>query len=152
LTGGRGVDHVLEVGGKDTLGRALTSLCFGGQLHLIGGVSGFSTDLPLGPMAQSNARVRRIFVGSVSMLEAMNRALSLHKVHPVVDRTFRFDEVRRALELMQTASHFGKDRTHCMTSARAFSCEEIGGQRLEGSRHRRRIASKGRSLIATVMF
>jgi NADPH:quinone reductase-like Zn-dependent oxidoreductase len=107
-TCGRGVDHVLEVGGKDTLGRALTSLCYGGQLHLIGGVSGFSTDIPLGLMAQNNARVRRIFVGSVSMFEAMNRALSLHRVRPVVDQTFRFDEARAALEHMQKASHFGK--------------------------------------------
>jgi NADPH:quinone reductase-like Zn-dependent oxidoreductase len=107
-TSGRGVDHVLEVGGKDTLGRALRSLCYGGQLHLIGGVSGFSTELPLGPMAQSNARVRRIFVGSVSMFEAMNRALSLHRVRPVVDRTFRFDEARAALEDLEKASHFGK--------------------------------------------
>jgi NADPH:quinone reductase-like Zn-dependent oxidoreductase len=44
LTGGEGVDHVLEVGGKDTLGRALASLRYGGQVHLIGGVSGFSTE------------------------------------------------------------------------------------------------------------
>jgi NADPH:quinone reductase-like Zn-dependent oxidoreductase len=108
MTGGRGVEHVLEVGGKDTLGRALASLCFGGQLHLIGGVSGFSTEIPLGPMAQTNARVRRIFVGSVSMFEAMNRALSLHRVRPVVDQRFRFDEVRAALEHLQSASHFGK--------------------------------------------
>jgi NADPH:quinone reductase-like Zn-dependent oxidoreductase len=107
-TDGRGVDHVLEVGGKDTLGRALASLSFGGQLHLIGGVSGFSTELPLGPMAQTNARVRRIYVGSVSMFESMNRALSLHRVRPVMDRSFRFDEVRAALEYLQSASHFGK--------------------------------------------
>jgi NADPH:quinone reductase-like Zn-dependent oxidoreductase len=108
MTGGRGVDHVLEVGGKDTLGRALTSLRFGGQLHIIGGVSGSSSEIPLGPMAQTNARVRRIYVGSVSMFEAMNRALSLHRVHPVVDRSFRFADVRAALEHMQSASHFGK--------------------------------------------
>jgi NADPH:quinone reductase-like Zn-dependent oxidoreductase len=108
LTGGQGVDHVLEVGGKGTLARALASLRYGAQLHLIGGVSGFATELPLGPMAQNNARVRRIFVGSVSMFEAMNRALSLHRLHPVIDRTFRFDEARTALEHLQTGSHFGK--------------------------------------------
>ena len=108
LTGGRGVDHVLEVGGKDTLGRSLASLRYGGQLHMIGGVSGFSTELPLGPMAQNNVRLRRIFVGPVTMFEAMNRALSLHRVRPIVDRTFRFDEARAALEHMQKASHFGK--------------------------------------------
>jgi NADPH:quinone reductase-like Zn-dependent oxidoreductase len=108
LTGGRGVDHVLEVGGKDTLARSMASLRYGGQLHMIGGVSGFSTELPLGLMAQNNVRVRRIFVGSVSMFEAMNQALSLHRLRPIVDRTFRFDEARAALEHMQTASHFGK--------------------------------------------
>ena len=107
-TGGRGVDHVLEVGGRDTIGRALASLCYGGQMHLIGGVSGFATEIPLGPMAQTSARVRRIFVGSVAMFEAMNRALTLHRVRPVVDRTFRLDEAREALETMQKASHFGK--------------------------------------------
>lgn len=108
LTDGRGVDHVLEVGGKDTLGRALGSLCHGGQLHLIGGVSGVATDLPLGAMAATSARVRRIYVGSVSMFEAMNRALELHRVHPVVDRVFGFEQFVPALEHMQGGSHFGK--------------------------------------------
>jgi NADPH:quinone reductase-like Zn-dependent oxidoreductase len=108
LTQDRGVDHVLEVGGKDTLGRALAALCHGGQLHLIGGVSGISTDLPLGPMAATAARVRRIYVGSVSMFEAMNRAIRAHRLRPVVDRTFVFEEARRAFEHMQGASHFGK--------------------------------------------
>jgi NADPH:quinone reductase-like Zn-dependent oxidoreductase len=59
-------------------------------------------------MAQTNARVRRIYVGSVSMFEAMNRALSLHCVRPVVDRCFGFDQARAALEFLQTGAHFGK--------------------------------------------
>jgi NADPH:quinone reductase-like Zn-dependent oxidoreductase len=108
LTAGEGVDHVLEVGGKDTLSRALASLRYGGQVHLIGGVSGFATELPLGPMAAAGARVRRIYVGSVAMLEAMNRALSLHRTKPVVDRTFGFDEARAAIEQLKTGQHFGK--------------------------------------------
>jgi NADPH:quinone reductase-like Zn-dependent oxidoreductase len=108
LTGGRGVDHVLEVGGKETLGRALASMRYGGHLHVIGGVSGFATELPLGPMAQNDVRVRRIFVGPVSMFEAMNRALSFHRVRPLVDRTFRFDDARAALEHLEKGSHFGK--------------------------------------------
>ncbi len=108
LTHGEGVDHVLEVGGKDTLGRALASLRYGGRVHLIGGVSGFSTELPLGPMAAVNARVRRIYVGSVAMLESMNRALSLHRVKPVVDRTFAFEDARKAIEQLKTGQHFGK--------------------------------------------
>lgn len=108
VTSGRGVDHVLEVGGQGTLGRALASLGYGGQLHLIGGVSGFATELPLGPLAAVGARVRRIYVGSVRMFEAMNRALSLHGVRPVVDRTFGFDEAPAALAALKQGAHFGK--------------------------------------------
>jgi NADPH:quinone reductase-like Zn-dependent oxidoreductase len=59
-------------------------------------------------MAQVNARVRRIYVGSVSMFEAMNRALALHRIRPVVDRCFRFEEARAALEFLESGSHFGK--------------------------------------------
>jgi NADPH:quinone reductase-like Zn-dependent oxidoreductase len=107
-TSGQGVDHVLEVGGKDTLSRALASLRYGGQLHLIGGVSGFASELPLGPLTTASARVRRIYVGSVRMFEAMNRALTLHRVRPVVDRTFAFDEARAAIEALKKGAHFGK--------------------------------------------
>ena len=38
----------------------------------------------------------------------MNRALTLHRVRPVVDRTFPFDQAREALEHLRKASHFGK--------------------------------------------
>jgi NADPH:quinone reductase-like Zn-dependent oxidoreductase len=108
LTSGDGVDHVLEVGGKDTLARALASLRYGGQLHLIGGVSGFASDLPLAPMAAVGARVRRIYVGSVAMLEAMNRALSLHRTEPVVDQVFSFDQAPAAIAEIKKGLHFGK--------------------------------------------
>ncbi len=108
LTSGEGVDHVLEVGGKDTLGKALAAVRFGGQLHLIGGVSGFATELPLGPMAAANARVRRIFVGSVAMLEAMIRALTLHRTRPVVDRVYGFADAKAGLEYLKTGAHLGK--------------------------------------------
>jgi NADPH:quinone reductase-like Zn-dependent oxidoreductase len=108
LTSGEGVDHVLEVGGNGTLARAVASLRFGGQIHLIGGVSGRASELPLGPLGAVSGRVRRIYVGSVRMFEAMNRALTLHRVRPVVDRTFAFDDVRAALEALQKGAHVGK--------------------------------------------
>lgn len=108
LTNNGGVDHVIEVGGKDTMGKALSSLRYGGQMHLVGGVSGFATELPLGPMAAVSARVRRIYVGSIAMFEAMNRALSLHQTKPVIDKVYPFQDAKTALEHMQGAGHFGK--------------------------------------------
>jgi NADPH:quinone reductase-like Zn-dependent oxidoreductase len=108
LTSGEGVDHVLEVGGQDTMARAFACLRYGGQMHLIGGVSGNGADLPLGPLAASGARVRRLYVGSVRMLESMNRAVALHRLRPVIDRTFAFAEIRTAIETLKTGAHFGK--------------------------------------------
>jgi NADPH:quinone reductase-like Zn-dependent oxidoreductase len=96
------------VGGKDTIARALGSLRYGGALHIIGGVTGFATELPLGAMGAANARVRRLYVGSVAMFESMNRAIARHRLRPVVDRTFGFDDVRAGLEHLKKASHFGK--------------------------------------------
>jgi len=107
-TDGEGADHVLEVGGKDTLGRALGAVRFGGQVHLIGGVSGFATELPLGAMAANSARVRRIYVGSVTMLQALARAVALHRLRPVVDRTFGFGDAPAAIAALKQGAHFGK--------------------------------------------
>jgi NADPH:quinone reductase-like Zn-dependent oxidoreductase len=52
--------------------------------------------------------VQGIFVGSREMFEAMNRAIALNQVHPVIDRVFGFTEVREALRYMESGSHFGK--------------------------------------------
>ena len=108
LTGGRGVDHVLEVGGESTLDRALRSLRYGGQLHIIGGLSGSFGAVNVGLMAARNAQVSRVYVGSVSMFEAMNRALSLQRVHPIVDRVFPFADAPAAFRYLESSAHVGK--------------------------------------------
>jgi NADPH:quinone reductase-like Zn-dependent oxidoreductase len=55
-----------------------------------------------------NVRVQGIYVGSRDMFEAMNRAISLHQLRPVVDRVFPFAEVRAALHYLESGAHFGK--------------------------------------------
>ena len=60
------------------------------------------------PILMKNVRVQGIFVGSREMFEAMNRAIALHQVRPVVDRVFGFGEVREALRYMESGQHFGK--------------------------------------------
>jgi NADPH:quinone reductase-like Zn-dependent oxidoreductase len=64
LTGDVGVDHVLEVGGRDTLPRALEALAYDGHIALIGGLSGFASDVPAGRLLGMGARVTGIYVGS----------------------------------------------------------------------------------------
>ncbi len=107
LTAGAGVDHIVEVGGAGTLPRSLKAVRLGGTISLIGVLSGGGEVNPI-PILMKNIRVQGIFVGSREMFEAMNRAIALHKLKPVVDRVFAFAEAREALRYMESAAHFGK--------------------------------------------
>ncbi|HTU90117.1 MAG TPA: NAD(P)-dependent alcohol dehydrogenase [Gemmataceae bacterium] len=107
LTGGRGVDHVVEVGGAGTLGQSLRAVRMGGQISLIGVLSGAGQANPM-PILMKNVRVQGIFVGSREMFEAMNRAIAVNQLRPVIDRVFSFAEAVQALRHMESASHFGK--------------------------------------------
>jgi NADPH:quinone reductase-like Zn-dependent oxidoreductase len=108
LTGGMGVDHVVEVGGAGTLPQSLRAVRMGGRISLIGVLAGGSGQVSPLPILMKNVRVQGIYVGSREMFEAMNRAIALHQVRPVVDRVFAFAEIREALRYMESGAHFGK--------------------------------------------
>lgn len=106
LTGGRGADHVLEVGGPGTMEQSIEAVRVGGHIAYVGVLTGGAIN-PLGIMRKS-IRLQGVYVGSHAMFEDMNRALSLHDLHPVIDRTFAFEEAREAFHHMEAAGHFGK--------------------------------------------
>jgi NADPH:quinone reductase-like Zn-dependent oxidoreductase len=108
LTGDMGVDHVVEVGGAGTLPRSLKAVRSGGRISLIGVLTGGSGEVNPLPILMKNIRVQGIFVGSREMFEAMNRAIALHKLKPIVDSVFPFTEVREAMRYMESGAHFGK--------------------------------------------
>jgi NADPH:quinone reductase-like Zn-dependent oxidoreductase len=107
LTGGSGVELVIEVGGAGTLGKSLRAVRVGGTIALIGILSGSGEVNPL-PAIMRGIRIQGIFVGSRAMFEAMNHAIGLHRMRPVIDRVFRFEEAREALRHMESGAHFGK--------------------------------------------
>jgi NADPH:quinone reductase-like Zn-dependent oxidoreductase len=107
LTGGRGVDHVIEVGGAGTLAQSLRAVRTGGHIALIGVLTGHGQFNPV-PILMKGVRVTGIFVGSRDMFEAMNQAIALHQLHPVVDRVFPFAEAPDAFRYMESAAHIGK--------------------------------------------
>ena len=86
---------------------SLRAVRMGGRISLIGVLSGAGQFNPT-PVLMKNLRVQGIFVGSREMFEAMNRAIALHKLRPVVDRVFPMTEVRAALHYLESGSHFGK--------------------------------------------
>ncbi len=107
-SGGRGVDLVVEIGGAGTLEQSLKAVRVGGTVALIGVLDGNAAAVPLTSIFMQAIRVQGILVGHREAFEQMNRAIELHQLRPVVDRTYPWTAVRAALEAMSAGEHFGK--------------------------------------------
>jgi NADPH:quinone reductase-like Zn-dependent oxidoreductase len=107
-TGKVGADFVMEVGGAGTLAESLKAIRIGGHIAIIGVLAGFEPPLQIGTMIGTSARLQGVSVGSRAMFEAMNRAIALHRIEPVVDKVFPWTEARAAFAAMQAGEHFGK--------------------------------------------
>jgi NADPH:quinone reductase-like Zn-dependent oxidoreductase len=108
FTGGRGVDHVVEVGGAGTLTRSFGAIRVGGKISMIGNLSGPASELNPGLIMARRANIQGISVGSTQMFEAMNRAIAANQIRPVIDKVFGFDDARAAYQHMASGAHFGK--------------------------------------------
>jgi NADPH:quinone reductase-like Zn-dependent oxidoreductase len=111
LTDGRGVDCVVEIGGPGTIAMSLRALAVGGHISLIGAsLSRSGTGLDPDPLLLTGRGITlgSISVGSRADFEAMNRAIALHRLRPVIDRTFPFAEAKAAYRHFEGRGHFGK--------------------------------------------
>lgn len=103
-----GVDRVIEVGGSGTLAQSLDAVRPGASIALIGVLSGGADPLSIFPMFMKAVRVQGVFVGSRQQFDAMNRAIGRHRLRPVVDRVFAFDEAPAAFAYQRSGAHLGK--------------------------------------------
>jgi len=108
LTGGRGLDHIVEVGGAGTLNQSIRAIRIGGIISMIGVLSGPSHELLIPLVVMQNIRLQGVTVGSREDFEAMLRAMALHRIRPPIDRVFAMDEIQAAFEHMAAGRHFGK--------------------------------------------
>lgn len=107
LTNGRGVDHVIEVGGMGTLARSYQSIGFGGKIALIGFLGGPGQAEPFALMMKGGS-LHGVGVGSTAMFEDMNRAIEVNRIKPVVDKVFAFDQAAEAFRCFAAGEFFGK--------------------------------------------
>jgi NADPH:quinone reductase-like Zn-dependent oxidoreductase len=108
LTEGKGVDHILELGGPDTYDKSIAAVAPGGRIAQIGVLTGFASQPNLLPLQFKNASINGICVGSVQHFERLNQFLSTHRIEPVIDQTFAFDDAPAAYLHLKSAAHFGK--------------------------------------------
>ena len=106
-TGGRGVDIIVETAGA-TMEQSLAAVAFGGFIGIVGFVAGMKAEIPLRSIIGPMIRIQGIAVGSRARFEAMNRAIALHKLKPVVDSTFPLEKAADAFRHMEQGKHFGK--------------------------------------------
>ena len=107
-TGGTGADHIVEVGGANTLEQSVRGVGIGGHLSLNGRLDGTNQDFNVIPVLMQNIRIQGVIVGHREMFEHMCDALAANDIHPVVDRSFGFDEVHDALQYVIEGRHIGK--------------------------------------------
>jgi NADPH:quinone reductase-like Zn-dependent oxidoreductase len=108
LTGGRGADLAIEVGGPGTFDQTVVALRYGGTMSLLGVLTGLKGEINTYAVFHKGIRVHGVYVGSVRMFEGLNRAVTAAELHPLVDRVFSFDEARAAYEHLASGAHFGK--------------------------------------------
>jgi len=78
------------------------------MVAFVGLLNGMSAEVDLVALMGKSVRIEAIDVGSREMFEAMNKAIEVHAMRPVVDRVFGFSELREALNYLREARHFGK--------------------------------------------
>jgi len=108
LTGGRGVDHVVEIGGAGTLAQSIAATRLCGNIALIGVLAGFSGDVPTAAIMGGNVRINGLTVGSRAQQQDMVRALEANAILPVIDSSFALPAIADAFRHQASAQHFGK--------------------------------------------
>ncbi len=107
-TGGRGVDHVVEVGGSGTMARSLNAVCPGGHVYLIGVLDEPGKGVDVLPILRKSIHLNGVYVGSKAMFARMNAALAATSLQPVIDRSFPLAAAQEAFAYLRSGSHFGK--------------------------------------------
>lgn len=115
-TGGRGCDRVLELGGAATLNQSVKATATGGLVIIIGNVTGSNAELFLPLVLTRRLGLYAVSVGSRQAFAGLNRALEAHRIEPIVDRVFPFEQAPDAFRAMETGGHFGNICISCSLS------------------------------------
>tara|TARA_R110002049_G_scaffold247690_1_gene422177 strand:- start:14865 stop:15773 length:909 start_codon:yes stop_codon:yes gene_type:complete len=96
LTGGAGVNHILELIGGDNLARSLTAAAPQGQISLVGFLGGMDAQISAIPFMLRRIRLQGVSVGHRRALERLISFVQRNDIHPVIDREYAFGAVQDA--------------------------------------------------------
>ncbi|KAA2213924.1 zinc-dependent alcohol dehydrogenase family protein [Teichococcus oryzae] len=107
-TGGRGADHVVEVGGPGTLDQSIRAARIGGHIALIGVLTGRSGEVPTALLMARQQRLQGLIVGSHRHQRDMIRAIDASDMRPMIDRSYPLERIADAFRHQEAGAHFGK--------------------------------------------
>jgi NADPH:quinone reductase-like Zn-dependent oxidoreductase len=108
LTGGRGVDHVVEIGGAGTMEQSVRASRLGGHISLIGVLAGFAGPINTAMLMGMQIRLIGITVGARQHQQDMVRAIEANGIKPVLDQSFPLEGLADAFRRQESNQHFGK--------------------------------------------
>jgi NADPH:quinone reductase-like Zn-dependent oxidoreductase len=108
LTGGRGADLVVDIGGRSTIEQSVNSLAYGGTVALVGGLGGYKAEIPTGELIRRVARAQGVYAGSRADFLRMTKFFEAHRLHPLVDRTYPLEDYATALRDLAAGNFMGK--------------------------------------------
>jgi len=108
LTGGKGVDQVVEVGGAGTLPQAIQAVAVGGHITMIGVLTGPAGNVPTAALMVRQARLHGVIVGNRTMQQDLVAWLDTTDIRPIIDRSFAFEQLGDAARYEESGDHFGK--------------------------------------------
>ncbi|MEO5841099.1 MAG: NAD(P)-dependent alcohol dehydrogenase [Acidimicrobiales bacterium] len=109
MTGGRGADIVIDVGGAGTIAKSVKATTAGGTIAIVGGLEGFTNcDVPLAQVLMQQIRLVGIAVGSVADHRDLCRAVEANGIHPHISHTFAWNRLDEAVRVQQANEHVGK--------------------------------------------
>ncbi len=108
LTGGRGADLVVDIGGKATIEQSLKSLAYGGTVALVGGLGGYGAEVSTTELIRKVARAQGVYAGSRADYLRMTEFFETHRLHPLVERTYTLENYAAALKDLAAGNFMGK--------------------------------------------
>jgi len=108
LTGGRGVDAVVEIGGAGTMNQSIHACRIGGHISLIGVLAGISGEVATALAMSKNVTIKGVTVGSREQQLDMIAAIEANGLKPVIDSVHPLDQIAAAFARQAAQQHFGK--------------------------------------------
>lgn len=108
ISGGRGVDHIVEVGGPATLNQSMLAARVGAHISVIGILTGLGGEVSIVTALIKQLRLQGLIVGNRTQQQAMVKAIDTNRMRPIVDKVFPLENIVEAFRYQESNKHFGK--------------------------------------------